>query len=88
MQDVIRAYEQQKENILTSIKKGSSLEDVPKEFQNDIDVVITAVQNNPEELQFAPNFLKENAEVLRAVQTANEPDDPGKKNRTVLNFDR
>ena len=88
VQDVIRAYEQQKENILKSIEKGSSLEDVPKEFQNDIDVVITAVQNNPEELQFAPNFLKENAEVLRAVQTANEPDDPGKKNRTVLNFDR
>ena len=65
--DIMQVYEQQKENVLDNIEAGSSPEDVPKEFQNDIDVVIAAVRNDPDEIQFAADFLKENAEVLEVV---------------------
>ena len=89
--DIMRTYEQQKENVLDNIEQGLSLEDVPKEFQNDIDVVIAAVRNDPDEIQFAADFLKENPEVLEAVNESNGPgddSDPGKKNRFDFEMDR
>ena len=63
-------YNERKRDVLENIYEGSSLEDVPAEYKKDIDVVIAAIHNDPSELQFASDFLKENPEVLEAVKSA------------------
>ena len=72
-------YNERKRDVLENIYEGSSLEDVPAEYKKDIDVVIAAIHNDPSELQFASDFLKESPEVLEAVKNAqNGPDDNNK----------
>ena len=68
--DIMQAYEQQKENVLDNIEAGSSLENVPSEFRNNIDVVIATVRNNPEELQLFRSCImhKLGSEDEKAVQ--------------------
>ena len=79
----IRQYEKNKRDVLENIQAGASLEDVPNEYKNDVDVVIAAVKNDPNELQFASNSLKKNPEVLNEineVSTHNEAEHRSDKN--------
>ena len=77
--EIMHYYNERKRDVLENIYEGSSLEDVPAEYKKDIDVVIAAIHNDPSELQYASDFLKEHPEVLEAVKNAHEgPDDNSK----------
>ena len=64
----IDKHEERKQEVLRNIGAGSSLEDVPNEYKGDLDVVIAAVKNDPNELQFAADFLKTDSEVRDAMK--------------------